>query len=52
MSYLGINIGGTTCSVSRGTGAGEILEREAGQFGATGHCGHEAQGREFGREGE
>ena len=29
MSYLGINIGGTTCSVSRGTGAGEILEREA-----------------------
>ena len=29
MTYLGINIGGTTCSVSRGTAAGEILEREA-----------------------
>ena len=27
MSYLGINIGGTTCSVSRGTAAGEIIEQ-------------------------
>lgn len=29
MSYLGVNIGGTTCSVSRGNASGEILEREA-----------------------
>lgn len=28
-SYLGINIGGTTCSVSRGNAAGEILVRES-----------------------
>ena len=29
MSYLGVNIGGTTCSVSRGTAAGEIIEQES-----------------------